>query len=241
MSGAAVVGIAMSTEFYHGLEKMHPFLVPKLPRFDRKLSTELLASMTSLEFLFDLWSIELVQLFFFSEIFFSFIHCFTTLALVYSSKGGEPMVGVSELKRFVSGTLIFLGPVSVGERPTLHLGYTATVAAYFHDPRILIILGLGNIVGFSIAYLVFRTQLAGGPIKVVAENFTLFPSLFFSSQSNSPKSPRARATSTARVTSAPRVTPSTKSSQSELTKRSGSRSAREDTEGPTRRSTRLHK
>lgn len=48
------------------------------------------------------------------------------------------------------------------ERATLHLGFAATAAGFFRDYRIFMFFGLGDIIGFGLAFIVFQVQIKQG-------------------------------------------------------------------------------
>lgn len=225
MVAAAAMGFVMSTGLYQNIQEKQSFLIPKFPKY-----TEHLRNNHSLVF----WRPGTPQLFLISEVLFSFIYCFTTMALVYSKKAGGAGegAGLSELKRFISGTLVYLGRGCVGERPTLHLGFTAMCAGYLRSPQILFIFGLGNVIGWTIAFVLFKIQLAGGALSVILEYITLAPSfLFIKKQEENPEPSGTRKQRATR--NQPTSPPST-----EMPKHSRSRSIKEEViTGPKKRTT----
>lgn len=193
MIGAALAGYAMSAaQQFTGMPwKAH--LLPKFPPYDRLIATKFFG-FSSLLHPAGTEALRLCCL----EAFFSFVFCFTTFTLVYSYRDSA-VPGISELKRFIGGTLIFVSQLSIGERATLHLGYTAAAAGYYGDHRILLFYGLGNCVGLVVALIVFQYISKQGPVYKMLYYFNL---LFASKQKvvdvKSQKSPNEGVTRSAK-------------------------------------------
>lgn len=85
-------------------------MTAQLPRYDRLLNekfTSFRAFMLKLDNPAGNEALKLCCL----EAFFSFIFSFTTLTLIQSLHNGSTMPGMSPLKRFISGTLVFVSQV----------------------------------------------------------------------------------------------------------------------------------
>lgn len=186
MIGSTLIGILMSTEYYRQLQQGYPLLTPAFPNYDTALFPIFLNSL-------HFWSADKMLRVFLLEIFFSFIYSFTTFTLVHSTTlQGSPATGISEIKRFVSGTTVFLSHLTIGKRATLHLGFTSACAGYCRSFGLLLFFGTANIVGFSVSYIIFSGQMSGGPIRLLLDNIRFARPLLFFKSAIEDKAPSAR-------------------------------------------------
>lgn len=148
--GAGIAGVIPSLA-----QLSNYFFDPRCPRLDAFFSySDTVASVAQAFF-----SGNKLASIFYLEVFFSFIHAYATCTLVFSSVGkGFPSRGVSELKRFIGGTLVFLSTAAMGERASMNLAFTVQVASFYRDLRIVVFFGSANIFGFLAAYLMFDIQ-----------------------------------------------------------------------------------